>query len=272
MAGVREAQVALPDVEPPSERGDEQRRATLVDEDPVRALERLGRAGRVVDRGVQQRPDERHQQCRGDALAGHVRDHHAQRAAAATQPEEVEEVATDLARGLVVSGNVIARHVRWRERYEAALEAPAVGQLLLEPPGVRGVLGRDRQVGHGRRRERGRERFGHGRPEAAGGRLAPDPDPAADERAGGDLARNGVASRSLERGARDRRSVGAFDRQAQARLERAERRDDRVEIELDRDLGRHRRAGAAIMQGRWPRRSPRIGPHGRRTFDRDRFA
>ena len=37
----------------------------------------------------------------------------------------------------------------------------------LHPPGVGGVLGRDREVGHRRRRERGRERFGHGRPEAA---------------------------------------------------------------------------------------------------------
>ena len=226
----------------------------------------------MVDRGVEERPDERHQQCRSDALAGHVRDHHAQRAAAATQPEQVEEVTTDLARGLVMGGDVVARHVRWRERHEAALEPPAVGQLLLDPPGVRGVLGRDRQVGHRRRRERGRERFGHGRAEAATGRRAPHPDPAADERAGRDLARDGVAGRSRERGARDRRPVGAFDRQAQAGIEGAERRDDRVEVELGRGLGRHRRARGAIRQGRWPRRWPRIGPRGRRTFDRARFA
>ena len=173
VARVREAQVAGPEVEPPRERGDEQRRAPLLDQDLVRALERLGgsrsygrsrrggAAGRTPSAGPRRCPSR------------HVRDHHAQRAAATAKPEEVEEIAADLACGLVMGSDVVARHVRRPERHETALESPAVGQLLLDPPGVRGVLGRDRQVGHGRRRERGRERFGHGRPEAAAGRRAP---------------------------------------------------------------------------------------------------
>ena len=65
----------------------------------------------MVDRGVEEGPDERHQQGRGDALPGDVRDHDAQRATAAAKLEQVEEITTDLARGLVMGSDVVARHV-----------------------------------------------------------------------------------------------------------------------------------------------------------------
>ena len=92
---------------------------------------------RVVDRGVDQRPGERHEQRRRDALAGHVGDDDASRPAAAAEPEHVEEVAADLARRLVVAGDVVARDVgrrraatklRWIRRAERQLLPRADGR------------------------------------------------------------------------------------------------------------------------------------------------
>ena len=52
------------------------------------------------------------------------------------KPEEIEEVAADLARGLVVARDFVARDVRGDEGHEAALETPPVGQLLVDPSRV----------------------------------------------------------------------------------------------------------------------------------------
>ena len=192
---------------------------------------------------------------------------------AATQPEEVEEVATDLARGLVVSGNVVARHVRWRRARRSFAGGAARG------PAPRRAAGRPRRAGP---RSPGRSPALPRAPAASDSATAaprPPPDAAPQTRIRPPTSAPAAISRVTASPAGRASEVLAIGVPSAPSIARhrpgssvAERRDDRVEVELDRDLGRHRRAGGAIRQGRWPRRWPRIGPHGRRTFDRDRFA
>ena len=72
------------------------------DEDRFVRSSATRRVARLVDRGPDQRPGERHQQRRGDALAGDVGDDDARPAGPVAEREHVEEVAADLARRLVV--------------------------------------------------------------------------------------------------------------------------------------------------------------------------
>ena len=191
--------------------------------------------------------------------SGHVRDHHAQRAAATSKPEEVEEIAADLARGLVMGRDVVARHVRWRERHETALEAPPgpSSSSIRRASAACWAAIADRSRAPPRARPRA---FGHGR--AADRRRTPRRGSAADSAPAGisrvttsPAGRPSRCSRSASR--RRHRSRGT------GRIETAERRDDRVEVELGRGLGRHARPGDAIRLERWRRRWPWIGPRGR---------
>ena len=102
MAGVRQPEDPGAHVDGGAQRRDEQGRAPLLDQDPVGPLERVaGRQG-VIDGRVEERPGKGHQERGGDALAGHVGDADGQAPLPALDPEDVEEVAADLARRLVL--------------------------------------------------------------------------------------------------------------------------------------------------------------------------
>ncbi len=81
----------------------------LVDEDAVRATQRIGRTGSRLERGMDHGSRERHQQRGCDPLPGHVGDDHPQRAAAPPQSEQLEEVAADVPGGGIVTGQLVAR-------------------------------------------------------------------------------------------------------------------------------------------------------------------
>ena len=133
----------------------------------------------MVDRGVQQRPGEGHEQGRGDALAGHVGDDDTEWPAASAQPEQVEEVAADLAGRLVVAGDFEPGHLGRDQRHEAALESPAVRQLLVEPTGVGGMACGRLGIGASETRPRGPPptNSATARPTSDVGVLAPRSDP-----------------------------------------------------------------------------------------------
>ncbi len=174
MASVRHPHGAVRQVESRHDGRDEQARMALVHEHAVRALERLCRAGRVIDGRMDERARERHEECRSDALARDIGDDDAQRVTSATEPEEIEEVAADLARRLVVAGDRVARHVRRDERHEAPLQAAAVGELRvpLMCQRVTGCPGRIRFGGDRQRRREGRG--GGSRHVSRGGRAVED--------------------------------------------------------------------------------------------------
>ena len=115
-----------------AQRRDVERRPAFLDEDPVDQLERGRRRPDVVDGGAEERPGERHEEGRRDALAGHVGDAQREPARPAAHPERVEEVAADLARRLVMVGELVALDHRRHDRDEAALDAPPEGQLGVE--------------------------------------------------------------------------------------------------------------------------------------------
>ncbi len=147
-----------------------------------------GRPGRVVDRRVQQRPRERHEQGGRDALAGDIGDDDAQRPPAPAQAEQVEEVAADLASRLVVAGDIEPGDVRGDERDEAALEAPTVGQLLIDQSSMGCRAGRGLGVMGGHGREGGGQRRRDGLAERRIRGVAPGADPATGQEPVGDLA------------------------------------------------------------------------------------
>ena len=129
VTGTGDGDPSAGDVQPTHQRGDEQGGVQLVDEDPVGAPERVGGARGSLQRRVDDWPGERHQQRRGDALAGDIGDHDSQRAAATSKPEELEEVAADLARRFVIAREVVAGDFGRLQRDDAALLDPADGQL-----------------------------------------------------------------------------------------------------------------------------------------------
>ena len=71
------------------------------DEDPVDPGQGVGRVVAVVGGGMDQPPRVGHQDRGRDPLAGHVGDDEADAPAPVPEPEDVVEVATDLARRLV---------------------------------------------------------------------------------------------------------------------------------------------------------------------------
>jgi hypothetical protein len=156
VARVGEREHAGIELEHAAQHGHEQAGPALLDEDPVRPLERNRRVARAVERGTQDRPDEGHEQRRGDALARDVCDDDAElpRPVGVEQREDVEEVAADLARGPVVVRDLPALGLDAGEQDEGSLDALSDAELALQQLGVRmrrsGSLERGDRVGSGR--------------------------------------------------------------------------------------------------------------------------
>ena len=204
----------------------------------------------MVDGCPEQGAGEGHQQGCRDTLAGHVRDADRDPASPATDPEHVEEVAADLARRLVVAGDLVAWDRRWDERDETSLDAPPERQLGLEPDrgGRRGVGARDRLVRQlGERRQAGHD-AGHDRLEERPVGRAPTDDAADRPTAGLDGAIH------LDRAA-----------QAPGRAARREHASLGV-LDGDRDTGSARSSGAGAVE--W--RDERAQPGEAEPFDRHR--
>ena len=113
---------------------DEQTRSALVDQDVVRSLERLDGIPGPVQRGPHDRPDEGHQERRGDALPGDIRDDHAEvaRSGLVEEGEDVEEVPADGARRAVVAGDLPAVGLDPGDDYEGSLDPLGDLQLALD--------------------------------------------------------------------------------------------------------------------------------------------
>ena len=103
-----------------------------LDEDVVRSFERLRGSARRAQRRVDDRPRERHQQRRRDALARDIGDHHTQRLSTPAEPEQLEEIAADLAGRLVVAGQVVSVDVRGEQRHDGSLLAATECQIRVE--------------------------------------------------------------------------------------------------------------------------------------------
>ena len=129
MPRVGQPQPSRGDIQHARDRGDEQATADLVDEDPIRPLQGIGRPRRGIERSVDHRASEGHEHPGADPLAGDVGDDDADRPTTALHLEQLEEVAADLAGRLVVARQVVTRHDRSAERHEAALCESRLGQL-----------------------------------------------------------------------------------------------------------------------------------------------
>ena len=228
---------------------------------------------RLVDRGSDQRPGERHEERRGDALAGDVGDDDARPAGPVAEREHVEEVAPDLARRLVVGRDLEAAKLGRRQRDEAALDSPRQRHLGLEAMG--GGTACHVLVGRaGERRERVRQARDHRLDDRAVA-AADDPPDRGLARAAADLldARDRGVVRNRA-GRRDEPAVHVLDEDRDPRARGGERVEDRPEplrrqrVAAD-DLARDDLAGSdrrrptvsaqrtGLRTPRWRRRGPR---------------
>ena len=138
MAGIGEREDAGVEIEHAADDRDEQPGPALVHEDAVRPLERLDRVARVIEGRSDDRPEERHHQRRGDALARYVGNHDTELARSFREREDVEEVTTDGARRPVVARELPAVGLDAREEDERPLDPMRDLQLALEELCLRG--------------------------------------------------------------------------------------------------------------------------------------